>query len=205
MKKIIFSTLFALFAFVGSTQVIEVTPLFGYTVSGKVDAYYGTYDVKDDMLYGGLLGVQITDNSYVELSYRRNDPQLYITSLADGNSIRDIGIEHYMVGYLHEFTDGKIKPFAVANIGLSRYFGKAKNSDRYWFLAPNFGVGAKMFFTERIGIRLQTDIVMPLEFSGSGIFCGIGSGGSGCSADIAFNVPIVHWDLMAGLIIRLDD
>ena len=205
MKKSFLLALFSTATIFVSAQVIEVTPLFGYTVSGKVDAYYGTYDVKDDIMYGGLLGVQITDNSYVELSYRRNDPQLNITSLADGNSIRDIGIEQYMVGYLHEFLDGKIKPFAVGNIGLSRYFGKAKNTDRYWFLAPDFGVGAKMFFSDRIGIRLQTDLIMPLEFSGSGIFCGIGTGGSGCSADIVFNVPIVHWNLTAGLIIRLDD
>jgi len=190
---------------IASSQVIEVTPLFGYTFSGKVDAYYGTYDVKDDMMYGGLLGVQITDNSYVELSYRRNDPKLYVNSLANGNSIRNIGIEHYMVGYLHEFTDGKIKPFAVANIGLSRYLGKANKSNRYWFLSPDFGVGAKMFLTEKIGIRLQTDLIMPLEFSGSGIFCGIGTAGSGCSGEVVFNVPIVHWDLTAGLIIRLQD
>jgi len=186
MKKSFLLALFSTATIFVSAQVIEVTPLFGYTVSGKVDAYYGTYDVKDDIMYGGLLGV-------------------HITSLADGNSIRDIGIEQYMVGYLHEFLDGKIKPFAVGNIGLSRYFGKAKNTDRYWFLAPDFGVGAKMFFSDRIGIRLQTDLIMPLEFSGSGIFCGIGTGGSGCSADIVFNVPIVHWNLTAGLIIRLDD
>lgn len=205
MKKTLFLTLFSAVSIFVSAQVIEVTPLFGYTVSGKVDAYYGTYDVQDDIMYGGLLGVQITDNSYVELSYRRNDPQLNINSLADGSSIRDIGIEQYMVGFLREFSDGKIKPFAVGNLGLSRYFGKVKNGNRYWFLAPDLGIGAKMFFTDRIGIRLQTDLIMPLEFSGSGIFCGIGSGGSGCSADIAFNVPIVHWNLTGGLIIRLDD
>lgn len=50
MKKLNF---FAVLLFVSTSifaQYVEVTPLTGYTFSGDVDAYYGTYDIEDALL-----------------------------------------------------------------------------------------------------------------------------------------------------------
>ena len=38
-----------------------------------------------------------------------------------------------------------------------------------------------------------------MEFGGGGVFCG----GGGCGTNVYFNVPLVHWDFSAGLIIGL--
>lgn len=185
-------------------QSIEVTPLFGYTIAGSVDGYYGNYDVKNDMLYGGLLDVEIDHLMHVELSYRRNDPDLVARRYASGETTTyKMGVEHYQVGVIREFSDEQVKPFAGLALGTTRYFGKGSSNERWWLFSTAVEVGAKVFITENIGIRLQTNLTLPLEFAGGGIFCGIGTGGSGCGTNVYFNVPVVHWDLSAGLIIRL--
>ena len=184
-------------------QTIEITPLFGYTFSGKVNGYYGTYDVKDDMLYGGILDVEVDHLLHAVISYRRNDPQLVEKSILGGTDIYDIGVEHYQAGVIRELKDDKVKPFAGVSLGATRYFGKGRNNERYWLFSGAFELGAKVFFNDVIGLRLQSNLTLPMEFGGGGIFCGIGTGGSGCSGSVYFNVPLVHWDLSAGLIIRL--
>lgn len=179
-------------------QSIELTPLFGYTVAGKVDSYNRYFNVHDDMLYGGLLSVEFDDYMFVDLSYQRNDTK--------GNTRLtevDLGVEHYQVGLLREFGEGQVIPFAKVSLGTSRYIKKSGGKDSYWLFSGGFGAGAKIFVNEKVGFRLFTNLMLPMEFDGGGFWCGIGTGGSGCSGGIHFNVPLVHWDMGIGLIINL--
>lgn len=205
MKRI---TIFAAILLTSTTlfaQSIEITPLFGYDISGQVKGYYGTFDVKDDISFGGLLSVEVDDMSYVELGYQRTNTQVVTSSYGDflENGRADLAVEHYQVGMLREFQEGKVVPFAKVSLGTTRYAQMSKGNKRYWLFSAGVGLGAKVFLTDNIGLRLHTNLMLPMEFSGGGIFCGIGGGGSGCSTAITFNVPLVHWNLGAGLIIKL--
>lgn len=184
-------------------QYTEVTPLFGYTFAGKYDRYNQALDIKNNFLYGVLFDFEIVPQNYVEFSYRRNDTQLAERSSGDPVvTLYDMGVEHYQLGYLYEFTDRSVKPYATIAAGATRYFGKGDLKKRYWMFSTSLNLGAKMFISERIGIKVQTSLTMPLEFGGVGFGCGIGPGGSGCGGDLYFNAPLVHWDLCAGLIFR---
>jgi hypothetical protein len=206
VKRITFLTAIMLSTSMLFAQYIEITPLFGYTFSGTVDGYSSSYDVKDDMMYGGMLDVEFDHLLFLELSYRRIDPDLVEKSHLGGNiSTYSIGVEHYQVGVIKELLDNEIKPFVGATIGTSRYFGKEKGSERYWLFSAAIELGAKVFITDKIGIRLQTNLTLPMEFAGGGIFCGVGGGSSGCGTNVYFNVPLVHLDLSAGLIFRIPD
>ncbi len=187
-------------------QSVEITPIIGYTFSGTVHGYYGTFDVKDDMSYGGILSVEVDHMSFVELSYQRADSRVVTSNYyGEGWNEANMAVEHYQVGALREFKEGKVVPFAKLSLGTTRYVQTSKGNNRYWLFSTAFGVGAKIFLSDRIGLRLHGNLTLPLEFSGGGIFCGIGSGGSGCSTNVAFNVPLVHWDMGAGLIFRLQN
>jgi len=188
-------------------QYYEVAPVLGYTFSGKVDNGYGTYDMSNSFLYGGRIDVQITDLSYFELSVRRIDPTISYTS-ANGqeSSEIDAGTAHYMVGYLREFKEGKIKPYGVISAGTSRYWTKSNTNDyRQWFFSTEFGAGAKMFLNDNIGLRLQASVTTPWDFAGGGMYWGVGAGGAGASGGMTFGIPIAHWDLSAGIIFRIKD
>ncbi|MEN8117735.1 MAG: hypothetical protein ABFS16_12190 [Bacteroidota bacterium] len=179
-------------------QSLEITPLFGYTFAGKVDNYGRSIDVKDDILYGGILSVEFASLTYAEFSYERNDTRV-VTRL----DRFDLAVEHYQVGVLRELKEGKVTPFTKVSLGTSRYVQKVGNADAIWLFSAGIGAGAKVFFNERIGLRLFTNLMLPMEYDGLGFSCGIGTGGSGCGGGVTFNVPLVHWDLGAGLIIKL--
>ncbi len=198
MKKILFLTAFLFVGIIVTAQNIELTPIFGYTFAGKVDNYGRYFDVKDDILYGGLLSVQLDKMMYAEISYERNDTRgnNYLRSI-------DLAVEHYQFGVLREFKTGNVVPFSKISLGTSRYVQKSNGDDRVWLFSAGIGLGAKLYLSDRVGLRLFTNLMMPLEFAGAGFWCGIGSGGSSCSGGVDFNVPLVHWDLGAGLIIRL--
>lgn len=184
-------------------QYLEVTPLFGYTFAGKYDRYNQVLDIKDNILYGVAVDMELVPKSYVEFSYRRNDTQMSESTYNSSEvNMYNIGVEHYQIGYLRELNENQIRPFAAISFGTTRYFGKGQLDERYWMFSTALNLGAKMFVSERIGIRIQTNLTMPLEFGGVGFGCGIGTIGGGCGGDLYFNVPLVHWDLAAGLIFR---
>lgn len=205
MKKLNF---FAVLLFVSTSifaQYVEVTPLTGYTFSGDVDAYYGTYDIEDAMLYGIRLEAEVADLTYVGLSYRRNDPNV-VEYISGQNPVSmDFGTAHYMASILREFKKGKLTPFGLLGAGTTRYWGKGNLDYHKWFFSTEFGLGAKYFFSESIGLRLQGSVTAPWDFAGGGLFLGVGTGGGGASADMTFNIPVAHWDLSAGLIFRIKD
>lgn len=189
-------------------QSVEVTPVLGYTFCDGFETYYGSYDVEGAMLYGARLDVEIADLSYFELSVRRNDPTIAYLSAGD-NVTKNFssGVAHYMVGYLREFQAGAIKPYGVFSAGTSRYWVKEQEGvdENYnkWFFSTELGLGAKMFFSDYIGVRLQASVTTPWDFAGGGMYWGVGGGGTGGSANMTFGIPVAHWDLSAGLIIRL--
>lgn len=188
-------------------QSVEITPTYGYTFSGTIDGYYGTYDLKNANLFGAKLDVEVEHLSYVELSYRRNNPALTYSTNGSGiiDSETNTGTEHYMVGFLREFTESKVVPYGLVNLGTTRYWEKGDSDQRKWFFSTEFGVGAKMFLNDMIGIRMQASVTTPWDFAGGGLYWGIGGGGSGGSASMTFGIPVAHWDLLAGIIIRKTD
>ncbi len=206
MKRITVLTALVLTNTILFAQSIEITPVAGYTFSGDIEGYYGTYDLQNAFLYGAKLDVEFDDLSYFELSYRRNDPTLtYITSPGNTDKETSTGTAHYMAGYLREFQDGPIRPFGVISLGTSRYWEKGDSDLRHWFFSTEFGVGIKMFINDMVGLRLQGSVTTPWDFAGGGLYWGVGGGGAGSSANLTFGIPIAHWDLSGGIIIKIPD
>ncbi len=207
MRKLLFVSFLFIVANQAFGQYYEVTPILGYTFSGKVDNGYGSYDISNTFLYGGRLDVQLTDFSYVNISVRRNDPTTTYTNFKDNQvSEFETGQTHYMVGYLYEFSDKKIKPYGGISAGTSRYWTKGNAYNyRKWFFSTEFALGAKMFFNDHIGLRAQASVTTPWDFAGGGMWWGIGTGGAGGSASLTFGVPVAHWDLSAAVIFRIRD
>ena len=62
-------------------------------------------------------------------------------------------------------------------------------------MAATLSAGVKMHLGNMLGIRLQARLGLPMSFNG----LWIGTGGSGAS----FRVPMVQFDLSAGVFLRL--
>ncbi|MCF6240256.1 MAG: hypothetical protein L3J74_02795 [Bacteroidales bacterium] len=61
-----------------------------------------------------------------------------------------------------------------------------------------FAVGTKIFFSDKVGIRLQGALMTPMYFSGVGFHFGTG----GISLNTYTHVPMLQANFNAGLIFR---
>lgn len=182
---------------------VEFTPIFGFNFNGRVESFASTFKVNDDISYGALVTFNMNDYSAVELSYKRSNNTVREYYYPTGTTYRfDIGIEHYQIGFQRIFKTGDVQPFAGIALGTSRYFRKDNRND-LWAFSGSIGGGVKYFFSEHIGIRFHSNLIMPMEFGGAGFFCGIGTAGGGCGAGATFYVPTVHWENSVGLVFKI--
>ncbi len=210
MKKTILSLGIALL--VSSSlfaQKIEVAGFYGYMLSGKIKTYYGDYNVSDNPSYGGMLSFKVQEDVYAELSYTRNDTDFkYYSYWINNNDKVGISVEYYQLGVVRQVDMDKIKPFGTFSLGMTRLHVKETvdfddsglhNVDDAYVFSATIGAGVKIFLTDKVGLRLQARMLLPMEFNG--IFISGGTGGA--SGGASFRVPIIQGDFTAGFIIAL--
>jgi len=203
MKKIfilVFSGI--LFMPLAQAQNIELTAFTGYSFNSQINTYYGKFRVQDSPNYGGILGFGLSSDVFVEIMYNRTDTRVDYYYVSDFQPL-NISTEFYQVGAQQQFGPGIVKPFAAITLGMIRFNLKESGTeiskgDAFRF-APTIGGGVKILPGERIGIRLQARLGMPMELNG--LFVGVGTGGA--STGVSFRIPLVQFDLSAGLILRL--
>ena len=202
MKKyiLLFSILFAFQSL--RAQRIEITPMFGFSFNGSADAYRGKLDMKNDISYGGQLSFGLSTGNVLQLSYQRNEADLIFRPYRGVNLPSErfqMGAEHYQLGFVRELNSGATVPFGLVSLGTTRYFEKSGELRDYWSFSGVLGGGLKRYFSERVGLKLQASLILPMELSRAGFFCGP----YGCGSNASFYVPIVHFELAAGIIFQL--
>lgn len=182
---------------------IEITPIFGYTFNGRVESYTSTFKISDDISYGAIVSYNLDDYSAVELSFRHSDNSVTEYFYPTGQTYNiDIGIDHYQLGFQRILKKGQVEPFAGMALGTSRYYNKDNRND-VWAFSGSLGGGVKLFFSDHIGLRFHSNLIMPMVFGGAGFFCGVGTTGGGCGAGASFYVPTVHWENSLGIIFKI--
>jgi hypothetical protein len=185
---------------------VEISPLIGYTFSGEANNLYyngriAGLDLKDAMSFGATVGFSVGDMVQGELSYTHIDTRAVRYAGNSRAESFDIGIEYYQLGAVKEFGQNpSLLPFAKFSLGANRYWDKAKVFDSRWFFSGVIGVGVKKYLSDRVGIKLYSNLNLPMQFNGVGLWFGTG----GVDSGVSFNVPLVHWDLGAGLVFKLE-
>ncbi|MCB0495513.1 MAG: hypothetical protein KDC79_05225 [Cyclobacteriaceae bacterium] len=208
MKK---NLLFVLaFSFVLSESAfaqVEVNAFGGYMPGSKTAYSYNGYRLRIDG--GGNFGVALDFNLplkgiQAEVSYMHFSSTLKQDGgLVDRVETQPIIVEYYQIGGLRPLMDGgQFMPFGLFTLGASR-FAPENAPQEYWRFAINAGLGMKYFFTDKVGIRLQARLLMPLYFAGAGFGCSIGTGGSGCGTGVGFGTEILQGDFTGGVVLKL--
>jgi len=179
-------------------QAVELTGFYGYMVNTDLKTYYGTYKLADNPNYGGALSVEVAPGMFGEFTYNRSDTK-FTYYYQNQNEPMDMSFEYFTLGGLKSMGDGKVQPFGTVALGTARFHLKESYGDFYsdaaWSFAGTLGLGAKVYLNDKLGIRLQARMDLPLRFSG----LWIGTGGGGAS----FVVPVWQFDFSAGVFLRL--
>jgi hypothetical protein len=173
----------------------ELGGFIGYQMLGSA----GEVNIIDDMNFGFQLNMPVRPGVKGELSYTRQNSYLKSDIPVDGdNKLFDMSVEYFHIGGLVEKPAGKASPFFLFTLGATRFAPKDVNLDDEWRFSIAAGLGTKIYASERFGVRLQARALMPMQFSGGGLWCGTG----GCDVGVGAGIQMFQIDASAGLFLN---
>ena len=89
--------------------------------------------------------------------------------------ITDITVNHYQIGAVHSFGYNDAQPYFGLSAGWATFNPDDKSYNSNTKFEMGISGGLKYFFSDHIGIRLQSQLLMPIEWGG--VY--VGGGGSG--------------------------
>ncbi len=193
-----------------SAQKLEITPFYGYQLNGKVIGYSGDLNIRDASSYGVMLDIAVQDGMQVELFYSRSDTRAdFIEYRGPSFKLTDMSVNYFQLGFLRAVKKvDRITVYGVGSLGATLFSPSGKDYNEtpidyyyqdWWLFSVTLGGGAKVWLSEKIGLRFEGRLMMPITWAGGGFM--IGTGGSGFY--LGGGSAILQASLTAGIIVAL--
>ncbi|MCL6259044.1 porin family protein [Aquiflexum sp. TKW24L] len=203
MKKLLLLSLFTVISiFEIHAQGVEITPITGYTFPASYRITSGNARLGDGQNWGGNLGFSLNKNMEIELSYNYMSTRATASSPLITNRVDVRTNVHYaMIGANRLFpTSDAMTFFAGFKMGTGTLAFPDREYRNITKFSLGFQGGMKYFATERIGIRLQANLMMPVLAAGGSLWW---SPGGGTAVGLSTFSPIVQFGFTGGIIFRL--
>jgi hypothetical protein len=212
MKKILIAGLI-LFATQSVFAQVEISGFGGWLWTGSIPAYRQDIKVSDKGSYGATLGVRVREEMLVEFEWNHTDNEATFREydgggIPGGDPIKmPLKLNYYMLGFNYLATYNEpLVPYGIVNVGIlhtqSEGFDNVPGESNTWFTA-GLGGGLRYYLSDRVGIKLQARLLLPMQFGGVGFGCGIGTGGGGCGAGVSTYTNIIQGDFTGGIVLKL--
>ncbi|NTW25618.1 MAG: hypothetical protein HGA37_13045, partial [Lentimicrobium sp.] len=162
-KILLFSTLLIALSTTLKAQRIEISPFAGYTFADIFSITGGTARIGDGFTYGGSLAIAKGERYFFELTYLRTDMILSASSSYSYVDVEDAGSSNYiLLGGNRTFgTAGKVVPYAGISVGMGILASKEDTFENIEKLAFGLDAGIKIPVSDKLGIRLQSNLNFP--------------------------------------------
>jgi opacity protein-like surface antigen len=211
MKKFLFALLVLIIG--GSAAQAQGLRLNGYalyTFDDRVSSFQSNTQRFDGVIKGGLtwgVGAEfmVQPELGVEVSYYRMDtkaPTNYANPLPKSATF-NVDLNWIMLGGTKYFgSNPKVEPYAGLMLGAG--IVNANNPDNgfsqnHSAFAWGFKGGVNVWASERVGIKLQTNLMSMVQAVGGGLFFGTG----GASVGVSAFSTLLQFSLGGGLAIKL--
>jgi len=183
-----------LFSINSMAQSIEITPSYGVHFGTRLNYGPNYLKIKGSDQYGITIGVETIEDVMVEASYFHQGTELRIREVFYGpseNRLSDLAMDWIMVGGTRYIPSGNIRPFIGGSLGMVIFSPSNENRDiinrslsSQTKFAFAFKGGVNIMFSERIGLNLQGNLFLPVDWGGLYVSGGSGgvSGGVGVSS-----------------------
>jgi hypothetical protein len=149
----------------GPTTRFEITPLIGLQWGGTIRTYEGDVVFEDSGMWGVIV------------------------------PLFDAIVEYWQIGGLREIRrSGNVHVFGSLSLGATHIDPKTRDLSDEWKFSTIFGIGTKVFVSERVALRLQASMPLTFIYTSGGMWCG----GGGCYTSIG-GEGSVQGNLLAGL------
>lgn len=202
--KLVPSLIF-LISFLFISEVSAQTEIFGYggyMTFSNVSVAQGDLQFKDVPDYGLGADIQFQRGMSLELLWVSAQSHVKIKQYPSGfvKDLFDLNVHYFQVGSVVETKPrAKATPFFAFTIGATLFDAKDASLSDEWLFSMTLGGGGKFDLSDKLGIRLQARMLVPLTFSGGGLWVGTG----GASVGVGAWAPFVSFDFTAGIYIRL--
>jgi len=194
-------------------KAIRINLYGSYTFEDSFDSYYdqGNYyqgQLQDGFQYGAGFEYEIHPNTFLELSYLRQDTnaptQYYNGGLFDKYADFDVAMNYIMLGGNHSFrkANSPIEGFGGFMAGLAVINienPKTGYSDSATKFAWGIKGGAIVWASKSVGVKLQAQLLSVTQSVGGGVYFGTGGVGAGLSSYSS----VYQFSLGGGLVFAL--
>jgi hypothetical protein len=161
-------------------QAVSLNLFGGYTFQDKVNFSSGYGMIEDGGHYGASLEVAVKDYASAELLYQRQDTRAIVygfSTSAEGK----LAVNYVMIGGVkYTMVGGPISPYGGLSGGMGIFEGKDLNKNSVKF-AFGLKLGVLFNVSEKVGIRIQAQMLTPVQGAGGGFYFGTGGTGAGIS------------------------
>lgn len=164
---------------------LELSAQYGYSFGAIVHTYEGDVTLEGSSWYGGTLGFFLQPSILLEATYlyRVGDLTMHngnpwTPGVPDLNNTQ-VTTQYFQIGSLKTFRKGKVAPFIGGQLGLGWYSSDVPNTSTDVYFAVSGVGGAKVYLSDKFGIRLQGRLMLPIFFGSMGFYCGTGGCGAG--------------------------
>lgn len=195
-KAILFSITLFLFNFISFSQSVELTPQFGYNFTSTYYDGYNHIRFNESIVYGGGLYVSFNLAEIgVNVMHQSTTAGAY-NYISDTSGVK-VGISSFhFIGNraIDPLGNGKLLPYAGLGLGGSYFYVKDGNQERFK-ASVTIQAGTRFQITNKLGVRVQGNMLLPI--SGIGLGIGIGSGGVSVGANT--NSSMLQFGFTAGV------
>lgn len=199
MLAVVLSVLFALaFSLETQAQKFEITPQYGYQVGAKWNYYGGYVKLEPSDQFGVTANISLSDNLQAEFFWAQQSSAVAVKDVIFypvEEEVTDATVDHFQFGIIHMFGYSDARPFVGLSAGWSAFNPDEPEYNTTTSFSVGFSGGLKYFFSDHVGIRLQGQLLVPMQWGG--VYLGTGGGG------VYTGGSILQLNFSGGLIIAI--
>ena len=211
MKKYLLTLLAIVLSSLSYAQGIQINGYSNYVFDDRVDSYYDPTSYYNGTIKGGFqwgAGIEYRANPYygIEIMYLRQDTKAPLNYYQGGVKYTnfDLAVSHIMLGGKRYFTpaDSKVDGYGGLVVGANVMGLEDPDSGRSGsktFFAWGARLGADIWVTEKVAIKLQMQLISSTQSVGGGLYFGTG----GASAGLTSYSSIYQFGMGGGLVLNL--
>jgi Outer membrane protein beta-barrel domain len=166
---------FMLMLFAGApAQAIEIAPFAGQGYGGgfKDANAASSFKIADASVSGLVIDFDLETDKQIEAFISRQNTQVVTAGTFTGNALFDLTVDYYHIGGLYVLPEGdRVRPFLSGTFGLTRMAPKRADLLTENHLSLSLGAGAKIFFTQSVGLRFDVRGIYTMLNSDTAVFC----------------------------------
>jgi len=168
------------------------------SVSSGYNSYNAYYEgsVEGGYQWGGGLEMLVAPTKGIELKYLRQDAVGHMdyysgAGISSSQNDFDLAINYILLGGTNYFkASEKVEPFAGGGIGMAIISVKnptfnIEDPTKEKF-AWNIKLGTNVWLSEKVALKLQAELVSPVQSFGGGFYVGTGGAGAGVTGVSTF-------------------